>query len=65
MKRKIKVKYNQGISKSLTREAGLPQGSILSSILFNMYVSKAKCKDTSISQYADDIAIYYTHENKK
>ena len=30
-----------------------------------MYVSKPKCKDTSISQYADDIGIYYTHEKQK
>ena len=63
--RKIKVKYNQAISKSFTLEAGVPQGSIISPILFNMYVSKPKCKDTSISQYADDIAIYYTHEKQE
>ena len=63
--RKIKVKYNQAISKSFTpEEVGVPQGSTISPILFNMYVSKPKCKDTSVSQYADDIAIYYTHEKK-
>ena len=62
--RKIKVKYNQAISKSFTPEAGVPQGSIISPILFNMYVRKPKCKDTSVSQYADDIAIYYTHEKQ-
>ena len=63
--RKIKVKYNQAISKSFTPEAGVPQGSITSPILFDMYVSKPKCKDTSVSQYADDIAIYYTHEKQE
>ena len=30
-----------------------------------MYVSKPKCKDISISQYADDISIYYTHEKQE
>ena len=30
-----------------------------------MYVSKPKFKDTSVSQYADDIAIYYTHEKQE
>ena len=33
--------------------------------MFNLYVSEPKCKDTSISQYADDIAIYYTHEKQE
>ena len=63
--RKIKVKYNQALSKSFTTEAGVPQGSIISPISFNVYVSKPKCKDTSISQYADNIAIYYTHEKQE
>ena len=56
--RKFKVKYNQAIAKSFTPEAGVPQGRIISPILFNMYVSKPKCKDTSISQYVDDISIH-------
>ena len=63
--KKLKLKYNQAISKSLTPEAGVPKGSIISRILFNMYVSKPKCKDISISQYAEDISIYYTHEKQE
>ena len=47
--RKVKVKNNQAVSKSFTREAGVPQGSITSPILFNMYASKLKFKGTSIS----------------
>ena len=47
--RKNKVKYKQAISKSFKPEAEVPQGSIISPILFNMYVSKPKCKDTSVS----------------
>ena len=30
-----------------------------------MYVSKTKYKDASVSQYADEIAIYYTHEKQE
>ena len=63
--RKINVKYNQAISKSCTPEAGVPQGSIISPILSNIYVSIPKCNDTSVSQYADDMEIYYTHEKQE
>ena len=63
--RKIKVKCNQAISKSFTSEARVPQWSVIFPILFNMYVSISKCKDTSVSQNADDIAIYYTHEKQE
>ena len=63
--RKIKVKYNQAISKRFKPEAGIPFGSIIRPMLFNMYVSKPKCKNTSLSHYEDDIAIYYTHEKQE
>lgn len=45
---------------------GLPQGSILSPILFNLYLAlSCTClpETVKIITYADDIAIYYSNEN--
>ena len=61
----MKMKYNQAISISSTPESGVTQRSLISPILFNLYVSKPKCKDISISRYADDFVLYYTHEKQE
>lgn len=37
---------------------GVPQSSILSLILFNIYVRESLLKEVGISQYADDILIF-------
>lgn len=53
----VKIKENKS-SKILTTE-GLPQGSILSPILFNLYINDIpKTPNTRLAIFADDTAIY-------
>jgi hypothetical protein len=42
---------------------GLPQGSVLASILFNLYMSQLPSSSLNLFQYADDIAL--THQARK
>jgi len=49
----------------LIMHKGTPQGSILSSFLFNLYLRNIGClhKDTHILQYADDIVLFSSNVN--
>ncbi|KMQ89380.1 pol-like protein [Lasius niger] len=59
--------YAAGIAlQKRTTNRGLPQGSILSPILFNLYLSLIETSlpvTIKVLIYTDDIAIYCTHEN--
>ncbi|KMQ84468.1 reverse transcriptase [Lasius niger] len=61
------IGYAAGITLQRRRtHRGLPQGSILTPILFNLYVSlihTCLSNTTKILMYADDIAIYCSHQN--
>ena len=61
----MELKYNQAVSKSFAPQLVVPQGSIISPIVFIMFANKPNYEETSISQYADDIALYYTYEKQK
>ena len=63
--RTIRVKVDGVLSNTKIVENGVPQGSVISPILFNVSVHdlyKHICH-TKICQFADDIAIWKTHRN--
>ena len=56
--RELTVVYHQATADVFTPSAGVPQGSVISPILFNIYVSKPDTGTSNVSQYADDIGLY-------
>ena len=54
-----KVKVNDFMSDSLVVNTGVPQGCILSPILFSVYTSEMKCNTEHLTlvKYADDMAL--------
>ena len=63
--RKIQVKINSTLSTSYTVQNGVPQGSVISPLLFNIAVNDLPDNITGIqiSQYADDIALWKSNRN--
>ena len=64
-KRKQRTKINQSYSSWEDILFGVPQGSILGPILFNIFLSGLFLivNDVDIANYADDNTIYKEHEN--
>ncbi|UYV79530.1 hypothetical protein LAZ67_17003027 [Cordylochernes scorpioides] len=65
-KRTIQVNFNNIISKTTIIYQGLPQGSILSPILFNIYLNDVHTSikpPAKIALYADDIIIWVSKNN--
>lgn len=53
------TQVNDNVSQELTVTNGVPQGSILGPILFNIYVSDmSRETDAELIQYADDTSVY-------
>ena len=64
-RRRIKGQFNNTHSKIYKHTHGTPQGSILSLVLFILYlngISQILPKDLHIAIYADDIILWYTSE---
>ena len=62
--RKMRVFVNGKLSRDINPSFGVPQGSPISPLLFILFVTDiaVNIKDTKISQFADDIALYYSNK---
>ena len=65
--RQQQVFYNGELSATQSITTGVPQGSALGPFLFLVYVNELPnhIRESSISMFADDIAIYYSGTNIK
>ncbi|GFU98620.1 probable RNA-directed DNA polymerase from transposon BS [Trichonephila clavipes] len=64
--RKLSVRFNGALSKSRRMWAGVPQGSILSPLIFLIFMNTIHHHihpDTKIACYADDIAVWHSHND--
>ncbi|GFV73581.1 RNA-directed DNA polymerase from mobile element jockey [Trichonephila clavipes] len=64
--RKFSVKFNGALSESRRMWAGVPQGSVLSPLLFLIFMNTIRHHihpDTNIACYADDIAVWHSHND--
>ena len=63
--RQHQVKYKNAISKSYFVRTGVPQGSCLGPLLFNIYTIDVEnaLKNSNVTMYADDITIEITGNN--
>ena len=71
--RQYQIKHKEKLSNFFSTSAGMPQGSVLSPTVFNMFTNDTPppLDDTTLFlQYADDVTIliqakHYQHLNKK
>lgn len=64
--RQFSVRLNGHTSKKFDMDEGMPQGSVISPQLFNIYIHDIPIdKNIQITQFADDITLHYTHKNPK
>ncbi|GFV73391.1 probable RNA-directed DNA polymerase from transposon BS [Trichonephila clavipes] len=64
--RKFSVRFNGALSESRRMWAGVPQGSVLSPLLFLIFrntIHHHIHPDTNIACYADDIAVWHSHND--
>ena len=65
--RKQRTKINQSYSSRLILKYGVPQGSILGPLLFNIFINDMFffTKSTKIANYADDCSVYASDKSNK
>ena len=66
--RQAKVRFGDGMSKSRIIRQGLPQGSVLSPLLFIMYINNLAVlmpESETIAMFADDVPILSTRRSKE
>ena len=66
-KRTYQVRVNHNLSDTEVKETGrgLPQGSVISPILFNSYINDIvqECKNSNIALFADDVALWNNNKD--
>ena len=60
------MRIQNSLSDSLTIKHGVPQGSILGPLLFNIYINDlpSVCQNCNIKSYVDDSKLYVSFSNK-
>lgn len=64
--RKFRVKVNQSLSRWSKAEEGVPQGGVLSPIIFNMFIADISQQiSTKLAQFADDTKLHNLANNSE